>query len=99
MVGILEHYRTSQPTNIYLFENSALHPLDLGAYSVRVLRPLFEKHGLQWKGFHAGRRGAETEMNRFTNGNSQITAHHFGHTKAVADAHYVFELPDETVKA
>ncbi len=35
-------------------------------------------------------------MNRFTKGNSQITSHHFGHTKAVADAHYVKPLPDET---
>jgi integrase len=96
MVGILEHFRTSQSPTVYLFENSAGNPLDLGAYSVRVLRPLFERHGLEWKGFHAGRRGAETEMNRFTNGNSQITAHHFGHTKQVADAHYVKPLPEET---
>jgi hypothetical protein len=36
------------------------------------------------------------EMNRYTNGNSQITAHHFGHTKEVADAHYLKPLPEET---
>ncbi|HEV2114791.1 MAG TPA: hypothetical protein VGR48_02120, partial [Terriglobales bacterium] len=35
-------------------------------------------------------------MNRYTNGNSQITSHHFGHTKAVADAHYIKPLPEET---
>jgi hypothetical protein len=35
-------------------------------------------------------------MNRFTNGNSQITMHHFGHTKEVADAHYIKPLPEET---
>jgi hypothetical protein len=57
---------------------------------------LLEKYGLKWKGYHAGRRGAETEMNRFTNGNSQITAHHFGHTTQVADGHYVKPLPEET---
>jgi integrase len=97
MIEILEHYRATQPTNnIYVFENSARNPLDLGSYSARVIRPLLEKYGLKWKGYHAGRRGAETEMNRFTNGNSQITAHHFGHTKQVADAHYVKPLPDET---
>jgi integrase len=97
MIDILEHYRATQPTsNIYVFENSARNPLDLGSYSARVIRPLLEKYGLKWKGYHAGRRGAETEMNRFTNGNSQITAHHFGHTKQVAYAHYVKPLPEET---
>jgi hypothetical protein len=35
-------------------------------------------------------------MNRYTNGNSQITSHHFGHMKAVADAHYIKPLPEET---
>ena len=51
------------------------------------------------KGLYAGRRGSETEMNRTTNGNSQITSHLFGHTKAVADSHYVKPLPDESAKA
>jgi hypothetical protein len=51
--GTLEE--ASHPATVYLFENSARNPLDLGAHSVRVLRPLFEGHGLQWKGFHAGR--------------------------------------------
>src|SRR3954469_20474553 len=52
--------------------------------------------GLEWKGYYGGRRGAETEMNRYTHGNSQITSHHFGHTKAVADAHYIKPIPEET---
>ena len=34
-------------------------------------------------------------MNRYT-GNSQVTAHHFGHTKQVADTHYIKPLPEET---
>ena len=43
-----------------------------------------------------GRRGAETAMNGFTNGNSQVTSHHFGHSKAVADDYYIKPLPAET---
>jgi hypothetical protein len=35
-------------------------------------------------------------MNRYTNGNSETTSYHFGHTKAVADAHYIKPLPEET---
>jgi len=55
--------------------------------------------GIAWKGYYGGRRGAETEMNRYTNGNSQVTAHHFGHTQQVADAHYIKPLPEETMVA
>ena len=51
------------------------------------------------EGYHSGRCEAETEMQRYTNGNSQITSHHFGHSKEVADAHYTKPIPDETKKA
>jgi hypothetical protein len=61
-----------------------------------VIRPTFAAAGLEWKGYYGGRRGAETEMNRYTKDNSQITSHHFGHTKAVADAHYIKPIPEET---
>ena len=71
-------------------------PLDLDALARDVIRPVFAASGLEWKGYYGGRRGAETEMNRYTNGNSQITSHHFGHTKAVADAHYIKPIPEET---
>jgi hypothetical protein len=57
---------------------------------------MFKAYGLEWKGYYGGRRGAETEMNRYTNGNSQTTSHHFGHTKAVADAYYIKPIPEET---
>ena len=38
-------------------------------------------------------------MARFTNGNTQITMHHFGHSKAIADTFYIKGLSDETMKA
>jgi hypothetical protein len=71
-------------------------PLDLDALARDVIRPTFKAAGLEWKGYYGGRRGAKTEMNRYTNGNSQITSHHFGHTKAVADAHYIKPIPEAT---
>jgi integrase len=101
LVSILNHYKLNGPPSVngFVLENSAGNPLELGQFSTRTIRPLFKKHGLEWKGYHAGRRGAETEMDRYTNGNSQITSHHFGHSKEVADAHYVKPLPEETRKA
>jgi len=80
----------------FLLENTLGMPLDLDALARDVIKPTFAASGLEWKGYYAGRRGSETEMNRYTNGNSQITSHHFGHTKAVADAHYIKPIPEET---
>lgn len=83
----------------FVLGNGSGHPLEVGQVATRIVRPTLERLGLEWKGYHAGRRGAETEMNRYTNGNSQITMHHFGHTKKVADSHYVKPLPEETRRA
>jgi integrase len=98
---IIRAYTESTPESKHgwLFENEKGNALELGLYSTRVLRPLFEKAELTWKGFHAGRRGAETEMGRSTNGDTQVTMHHFGHTKEVADAHYMKPIPEKTVVA
>jgi hypothetical protein len=63
-----------------------------------VIRPAFQAAGLEWKGYYGGRRGAETEMNRHAKGNSQITSHHFGHSKDVADAHYIKPIPEEKLR-
>jgi hypothetical protein len=91
-----EHMEAERSQRGFLLENTLGFPLDLDKLARDVIRPMFKASGLEWKGYYGGRRGAETEMNRFTNGNSQITSHHFGHTKAVADAHYIKPIPEET---
>ncbi len=97
IIGILSEYLQAHPSRSgFVLENTANKSLSLDALARDVIRPAFTKAELVWKGFYGGRRGAETEMNRYTNGNSQITSHHFGHTKAVADAHYIKPLPEET---
>jgi integrase len=98
--ALLENYRRDYPSESgYVLENSLGDPLDLHALSRKVIRPVLAEHGLEWKKYYAGRRGAETEMNRHTQGNSQVTSHHFGHSKEVADAKYVKPIPQETRKA
>jgi integrase len=108
IAGYVENLRKDWPSiNGFVLENEAGKPLDLGQFSVRVIRPKLKKAQkatqdeatklrLEWKGYYAGRRGSETEMNRYTNGNSQITSHHFGHSKEVADSHYIKPLPEAT---
>ena len=100
MEALLGNYGTAVPSvSGYIFENSLGNPLDLNALSRDIIRPVLAEHGLEWKKYYAGRRGAETEMNRHTRGNSQVTSHHFGHSKEVADAHYIKPIPEETRKA
>lgn len=94
-----EHMTAARSQRGFLLENGLGMPLDLDALAKDVIRPTFQAAGLEWKGYYGGRRGAETEMNRHTQGNSQITSHHFGHTKAVADAHYIKPIPEETKNA
>ena len=95
--GILEAYRQSRRSpSGFVLENTAGHPLDLYRLARETIRPALAIIGVEWKGYYGGRRGAETEMNRYTNGNSQLTAHHFGHTKEVADSYYIKPLPEET---
>lgn len=85
LVDILkEHIEAERSQRGFRLENSLGMPLDLDALARDVIRPIFQAAGLEWKGYYRGRRGAETQMNRYTHGNSQITSHHFGHTKAVA---------------
>jgi integrase len=91
-----EHMEAERSQRGFLLENTLGLPLDLDKLARDIIRPMFKASRLEWKGYYGGRRGAETEMNRSTNGNSQITSHHFGHTKAVADAHYIKPIPEET---
>jgi integrase len=100
LCSILEQFRKEMPSGSgYVLENSAGNPLELGQYSTRTIRPLFKKLGLEWKGYHAGRRGAETAMANYVNGNAQVVAHHFGHSMEVAMEHYIKPIPEETRRA
>lgn len=48
----------------YVFPNSKGGPLSLNNLVNRVIRPLFQAHGLEWKGWHAFRRGLATNLKR-----------------------------------
>lgn len=98
-VRILWTGRLVPSVNGYVLENSAGNPLELGQFSMRVIRPTLQRLGLEWKGYHAGRRGAETAMARHVNGDPQLVADHFGHSIQVAMAHYLKGVPEETRRA
>ena len=67
--------------------------------TTRAIRPALARLGYEWKTLFAGRRGAVTEMNRSTNGNTQIVSHHFGHSPEVEAANYLKAVPEDTKRA
>jgi len=101
VIALLEQYRNTREAIVsgFVLESEAAKPLDIWHLAKREIRPVLKAAGVEWKTFYGGRRGAETEMGRHTNGNTQITAHYFGHSKRVADSHYQKPLPEETATA
>jgi integrase len=98
VADILREYLAAIPGNPpdWLLSNGKGNPIDVSLYAARNIRPVLRAADCLWKGYHAGRRGAETEMGRTTNGDTQVTMHHFGHTKEVADRHYMKPIPEKT---
>jgi len=45
-----------------MFPNTIGGALDLANLAYRVIKPTLEAHGLQWKGWHAYRRGLATNL-------------------------------------
>jgi integrase len=103
VAAILAQYRKDFPsTSGFVFENTIGRALDTSGLAKLIresIRPTLAKHGYNWKAMYAGRRGAITEANRYTNGNAQVAAALFGHTPEVEVKHYVRELPDATRSA
>ena len=50
------------PTTGWVFMNQVGRPMDMREMQRRVIRPIVEKAGLQWKELRAGRRGAATAL-------------------------------------
>jgi integrase len=79
-----EHRRTA--TSTWVFPNEAGKPMDMELLSRRVIRPMLKAAGLSWKGYHATRRGAGTDMMRATKGNLGAVQMFLGHSTATTTA-------------
>ena len=55
-----------RPENAYgwIFPNRIGGALDLTNITERVIKPVFEANGLEWKGWHAYRRGLATNLKK-----------------------------------
>ena len=97
--GLLLLWRAKcKPEQIWVFQSERGTPLDLDAVAVKVIKPTLSKAELEWKGYHAGRRGLGTELRKLT-GNSNAGRDMLGHSNAqVTEAHYEAAMPEEVLK-
>lgn len=54
--SLLEKLR-AQSTDGFILQNAAGKPLSLDSLNVRVIAPVMEKAGIEWRGYYPGRRG------------------------------------------
>jgi integrase len=91
---LLLRWRVQWPTNDggWLFTKSLQNTAKL-----RII-PVLKRAGLQWKGYHAGRRGLGTELKQLT-GNSNAGKEALGHESPdVTQNHYEKALPEELLR-
>jgi integrase len=76
----------SDPTASFVFQNEVGGPLELGTYAARHLRFAFKFAGLEWRGYHAGRRGAVTAQR--DTADARAVAANMRHSEEVLRKHY-----------
>ena len=91
--GLLRLWRAKATTeDVWLFRFSLEH------VARKTIQPTLAKNKLEWKGFHAGRRGLGTTLRALT-GNSTAARDVLGHEdETLTKDHYEGKLPEEALK-
>ena len=83
-----------KPEQVWLFQNKRGTSQDLDSIAAKIIKPALTKNKLEWKGFHAGRRGLGTVLRKLT-GNSTAGRDVLGHEdEKVTQDHYEGALPE-----
>jgi integrase len=98
--GLLLLWRAKcKPEQVWVFQTERRTPIELKDTATRVIRPALVKAELEWKGFHAGRRGLGTALRALT-GNSTAGRDVLGHEdEGVTKDHYEGALPEVALGA
>lgn len=97
--GLLDLWRAkcAATEKRWVFPNSEGNAWILDDFANRLIKPILKKNNIEWKGFHAGRRGLGTALRGIT-GNSTAGRDVLGHTTTrVTEAHYEHTLPAEAL--
>ncbi|HXP38854.1 MAG TPA: tyrosine-type recombinase/integrase [Candidatus Acidoferrales bacterium] len=97
--GLLMLWRSKAGDGVaWVFPNSEGKAWDMADFATKVIKPALKKAGIEWKGFHAGRRGVGTALKALT-GNSNAGRDLLGHTTTrVTEEHYEDRMPLEMLK-
>jgi integrase len=97
--GLLMLWRAKNPDGVlWIFTNSEGNALHMDMFANKVIKPALKKSKIEWKGFHAGRRGLGTELRSIT-GNSTAGRDVLGHTTTrVTEQHYEHTLPEDALR-
>lgn len=81
------------PSTGWLFPNHKKHPMSLDSMAQRLIIPKLPD-GVEWKGWHAGRRGCSTILTELT-GDALAARDILGHsTTKVTEQHYIAPIPE-----
>lgn len=96
--GLLNLWRAKAGDGVWVFTNTEGNAMNLGKYAGEVIKPVLRKAGIEWKGFHAGRRGLGTTLRSLT-GNSTAARDVLGHsTTRVTECSYEHRLPEDALR-
>lgn len=91
-------WRAKNPDGVWLFPNSEGNAWDMADFANKVIKPALRKAGIEWKGFHAGRRGLGSELRSIT-GDSTTGRDVLGHTTTrITEQHYEHTLPEVALR-
>lgn len=82
--GLLMLHRAKAGNGVWVFANTEGNALNMDFFATNTIKPALRKARCEWKGFHAGRRGLETELRSIT-GNSTAARDVLGHTTTRGD--------------
>lgn len=83
---------------MWVFPNTEGNAWDMADFANKVIKPPLKEAGIEWKGFHAGRRGLGTTLRSIT-GNSTAGRDVLGHTTTrVTEEHYEHTLPEDALR-
>jgi integrase len=89
----LWHGKSRSPSQGWVFPNGKAKPISMNNLQNRIIRPVLEEKGIEWKGLYAGRRGAGTILTQLTG--SAIAAQQILRHKnlSVTTGYYVKQIP------
>jgi integrase len=96
--GLLKLWRAKAGDGVWVFTNTEGNSLHMDMFANKVIKPALREAAIEWKGFHAGRRGLGTTLRSLT-GNSTAGRDVLGHTTTrVTEEHYEHTLPEDALR-